>query len=248
MAAYSYALEQPIRPVYKRCRFWVISTTTADDLVARGISRDQIDVIYCGFNDDLLRPEPGLTKTSFPSVIYVGRLKKYKRVDLIIEAVARLAAKLPDLRLYVVGTGDREADLRRQVSALGIEKNVEFTGFVSETRKKELLTRSWVGAQTSTKEGWGLGVIEAAACGTPTVASESPGLIESVRANETGFLVPHGHVEALTEKLRLLLTEDALRTQYGAAACEWAQKFSWEEMARRSLEFIQLNTVSTAGK
>jgi glycosyltransferase involved in cell wall biosynthesis len=239
LAAYAYALEQPIPRVYRHCQFWALSKTTAEDLVARGIAPERIEIIYPGFNEDLLEPDPRVTKTPFPSVIYVGRLKKYKRVDLIISATAKLLPKFPDIHLFIVGTGDYESELRRQVASLGLNKVVESTGFVSEARKKELLQMAWVGAQTSTIEGWGLGVIEAGACGTPTVASDSPGLRESVRHDETGFLVPHGDVDALTGQLARLLGDAQLREKMGAAARAWAKQFSWGEMARRSLKFLE---------
>jgi glycosyltransferase involved in cell wall biosynthesis len=98
---------------------------------------------------------------------------------------------------------------------------------------------AWIGAQTSTIEGWGLGVIEAAACGTPTVASDSPGLRESVRDGETGILVPHGDVEALQNKMSSLLADTALRETMGTAARAWARQFSWKEMAHHSLQFLE---------
>jgi glycosyltransferase involved in cell wall biosynthesis len=98
---------------------------------------------------------------------------------------------------------------------------------------------AWVGTQTSTIEGWGLGVIEAGACGTPTVASDSPGLRESVRDGQTGILVPHGDVGALTRAIERLFADAGLRQKMGAAAREWATQFSWEEMARRSLQFLE---------
>lgn len=239
LAAYTYGLEQPIPRVYRHCQFWALSKTTAEDLRARGIVQEHIEIIYPGFNEDLLQPDRRVTKTSFPSLIYVGRLKKYKRIDLIISAVEKLQEKFQDIHLFIVGTGDYEAQLRQQIGALGLDKAVELCGFVSEERKKELLQMTWVGAQTSTIEGWGLGVIEAGACGTPTVASDSPGLRESVRHDETGFLVPHGDVEALTRQLALLLGDSALREKMGAAARSWAKQFSWEEMARRSLSFLE---------
>jgi glycosyltransferase involved in cell wall biosynthesis len=120
-----------------------------------------------------------------------------------------------------------------------VEKSVEFCGFVSEERKKELLQMAWIGAQTSTIEGWGLGVIEAAACGTPTVASDSPGLRESVRDGETGILVPHGDVDALKKNISCLLADASLRETMGTAARAWARQFSWKEMAHHSLQFLE---------
>lgn len=239
LAAYAYALEQPIPRVYRHCPFWALSKTTAEDLIARGITRERIEIIYPGFNEDLLQPDPRATKTPFPSVIYVGRLKKYKRVDLIISATAKLLSKFQDIHLFIVGTGDHEPRLRQQIAALELGEAVELCGFVSEARKKELLQMAWVGAQTSTIEGWGLGVIEAGACGTPTVASDSPGLRESVRHDEAGFLVSHGDVDALTGQLARLLGDAQLREKMGAAARAWAKQFSWEGMARRSLKFLE---------
>jgi glycosyltransferase involved in cell wall biosynthesis len=239
MAAYAYGLEQPIPCVYRHCLFWALSKTTAEDLHRRGIPPERTEIIYPGFNEELLKPHPLVAKTPFPSLVYIGRLKRYKRVDLIINATAELRAKFPDIHFFVVGTGDHERELRRQAASLGLETAVEFCGFVSETRKKELLQMAWAGAQTSTIEGWGLGVIEAGACGTPTVASDSPGLRESVRDGETGILVPHGDVGALTDAISRLLADGGFREKMGAAARDWAKRFSWEEMARRSLQFLE---------
>jgi glycosyltransferase involved in cell wall biosynthesis len=239
LAAYACALEKPIPRVYKNCQFWALSKTTEQDLIARGIAPKRIETIYAGFNEDLLAPDPRIQKTKFPSLVYLGRLKKYKRIDLIIAATAKLRAKFPEIRLFIVGTGDNENALRRQVSEFHLENCVEFSGFVSEKRKKELLQSAWLGVQTSAIEGWGLGVIEAGACGTPTVASDSPGLRESVRDGETGILVPHGDLGALAEKIAQLLGDAALREKMGAAARAWAAQFSWEEMARRSLKFLE---------
>jgi glycosyltransferase involved in cell wall biosynthesis len=239
MAAYAYALEQPIPRIYGKCLFWALSKTTAEDILSRGIPQERIEIIYPGFNEDLLKPDPQVTKTTYPSLIYIGRLKRYKRVDLIISATAALRAQFPDIHCFICGTGDHEKELRSQVASLGMEKVVEFCGFVSEARKKELLRMSWVGVQTSTIEGWGLGVIEAAACGTPTVASDSPGLRESVRDGQTGILVSHGDVEALAKAISRLLADVGFREKMGANAREWATRFSWEEMARRSLQFLE---------
>jgi len=239
MAAYAYGMEQPIPWVYRKSLFWALSQTTSEDLLERGIPKERIEIIYPGFNEDLLRPDPKIAKTPYPSIVYIGRLKRYKRVDLVINATAALRTKFPEIHFFVVGTGDHEKDLRQQVTSLGLEKSVEFCGFVSEARKRELLQMAWVGAQTSTIEGWGLGVIEAGACGTPTVASNSPGLRESVRDGETGVLVTHGDVPALADALSRLLGDDGFRGKMGASAREWAKRFSWEEMARQSLRFLE---------
>ena len=238
LAAYAYMLEQPISSVYRHTRFWGLSKSTAADLCSRGIPSDHITVIPPGFNEELLKPI-AVEKTPQPSLIYVTRLKRYKRVDLPITAVARLRGEFPGLRLFVTGSGDHEPELRELAASLGVTEAVEFTGFVSEERKHQLLQQAWLGVQTSTIEGWGLGVIEAGACGTPTVASDSPGLCESVRDGQTGVLVPHGDIDALVAALRRLLADHTERHRLGANAREWAQQLSWDTMSEQALAFLR---------
>jgi glycosyltransferase involved in cell wall biosynthesis len=110
---------------------------------------------------------------------------------------------------------------------------VEFLGFVSEEEKLELLQRAWIHVLTSPKEGWGISVLEAAACGTPSVASDSPGLRDSVRDGETGLLVPHGDVGALAEALARLVEERPTREAMGERARSWATEHEWDGVSLR---------------
>ena len=162
--------------------------------------------------------------------MYLGRLKRYKRVDLVLKAVARLRDRGMAAELIVAGKGDARAALEATVRDLGIGDRVRFAGFVSERQKAELLSRSWAHVLTSPKEGWGIVSMEASACGTPTVASDSPGLRETVRHGDTGYLVPHGDVEALTTALQRV-TEPQNRDRLGQAARSMAEQYSWEAIA-----------------
>ena len=105
-------------------------------------------------------------------------------------------------------------------------------GFVSEETKRELFRRAWVHVLTSPKEGWGITNLEAAACGTPVIASDSPGLRESVRHGETGFLVPHGDVRAMAARMRELVQSPSSVAALGSGARTFACRFSWEAAAR----------------
>jgi glycosyltransferase involved in cell wall biosynthesis len=91
----------------------------------------------------------------------------------------------------------------------------------------------------SPKEGWGIANLEAAACGTPTVASDSPGLRDSVQHGRTGFLVPHGDVAALADRIRALLENPAERERMGREARAFAETFSWDASAERMLEVLR---------
>jgi D-inositol-3-phosphate glycosyltransferase len=84
----------------------------------------------------------------------------------------------------------------------------------------------------SPKEGWGLASVEAAACGTPVLVSDSPGLRETMRHAETGFLVPHGDWRALADRMLALAGDPALVERLGRAARAFAEGLSWNRAAR----------------
>jgi glycosyltransferase involved in cell wall biosynthesis len=108
---------------------------------------------------------------------------------------------------------------------------VRFLGFITHEEKLTELRRAWLHVLTSPKEGWGIANLEAAACATPTVASDAPGLRESVVDGETGLLVPHGDVDALTEAIGGLIDDHARREAMGRAARRYAERFSWDASA-----------------
>jgi glycosyltransferase involved in cell wall biosynthesis len=164
-------------------------------------------------------------------VLYLGRLKRYKRVDLIMQAIAVLKRRGTTVHMIIAGKGDAAADLQALAASLGIDDLVQMRGFVTEDEKRELLRRTWVHTLTSPKEGWGISNLEAAACGTATIASDAPGLRDSVRNGETGFLVPHGDVDALADAIARVASDTALRDRLGAGALRFAQHYSWDRAA-----------------
>jgi len=152
--------------------------------------------------------------------------------DLVLQALARMRATGRDVVFHVAGTGPARAELEARAGELGLEDLVHFHGFVSEERKVELYRRSWVHVLTSVKEGWGISNIEAAGCGTPTVASDAPGVRESVVPGETGLLVPHGDVPALATAIADLLDDPERLRTLSEGARAYARGFSWDATAR----------------
>jgi glycosyltransferase involved in cell wall biosynthesis len=237
LAAAVWLAERPLPHVYRGVPFQAISESTADDLVARGIPRDLVRVIYPGIDTVHFTPAPG-TRAAMPLFTYLGRLKRYKGVDLVLRAFARLAQAHPTARLEIAGTGDHRPALERLAASLDLGERVRFLGFVSESEKLALLRRAWGLCFASPKEGWGITNLEAAACGTPVVASRSPGLRESVRDGETGYLVPHGDVPALAEAMRRLADSPTLVEALGARGREFAATFTWERAAAETAQHL----------
>jgi glycosyltransferase involved in cell wall biosynthesis len=230
-AAATWLLERPIPLVYRGLPAEAVSESTRDDLVARGLRAQDIRVIHNGVDVEFFRPDPSLAREPEPTFLSVGRLRRYKRIDHAIEAVARLKARNRRVRLLIAGKGDDEPRLRTIVERLGVGDLVTFAGFVSEEGKRDLMRRAWATIQPSPKEGWGITNVEAAACGTPTVASDSPGLRESVVHDTTGLLYPHGDIPALADALERLAMNPVEVARLGAAAHQFAQGFTWERAA-----------------
>jgi glycosyltransferase involved in cell wall biosynthesis len=150
------------------------------------------------------------------------------------------------VRLDIAGEGDDRSRLERLASYLGVADEVRFLGFVSEAEKVELLRSAWATVLLSPKEGWGITNVEAAACGTPAVASDSPGLRESVRHEQTGILVPHGDVDALAMVLVRLAEAPDLVAALGANARAFAEGLTWDEATDKTEEHL-LETIGVGG-
>jgi glycosyltransferase involved in cell wall biosynthesis len=207
-----------------------VSESTKRDLVRRGMHEGLIRVVPNGIDLDYFTPAPG-ARAARPTLVSVGRLKKYKRLDLIVDAVALLVGQGVDVDLLIVGDGDRRAALDAQVARLGLAGRVKLLGFVSDSEKRDVLRAAWVHVLTSEKEGWGISNLEAAACGTPCVASDSPGLRESVVHGETGLLVPHGDVAELAGALGSLIADPAIRERMARQGRAFAERYSWDGAA-----------------
>jgi glycosyltransferase involved in cell wall biosynthesis len=233
VAAAVWAAERPMPRGYRGAAVHAISASTRDDLVQRGFPAAAIRVIYPGVDAAHYTPDPAVERAAEPTFLYVGRLKRYKAVETALRAVASLRrAELPAAALQLAGNGSDRDRLERVSEREGA--GAAFLGYVTEERKVELYRRAWAVVFPSPKEGWGITNLEAAACGTPAVASDSPGLRESVRHGETGLLVPHGDAAALAAALGRLARDAALRERLGRGARAFAESLSWERAARET--------------
>jgi len=237
-AAYVYVLERCALALYRtRIPFMVVSRSTGLEFLASGFSADRLAVIH-NCVDHRRYSVGDRKKSAGPLAVYFGRLKKYKSVDHFLRALPAAIAGFPGLKGVIAGDGDDLGRLRDVARELGIQEAVEFTGYLSEEQKVDLLRSAWFTVTTSMKEGWGLTVIESNACGTPSIAADVPGLRDAVLEGETGLLYPHGDIGALSACMLRLLEDGALRRNLGEGAVRWAATFDWEDAAERTLAFL----------
>lgn len=239
VAAVVWAAERPIPRAYRRAWFEAISESTREDLVRRGVPRERIEVIYPGVDATWYAADAAVPRSPEPTFLYVGRLKRYKGVEIALRALALVRQVQPHVTLDVAGAGDDRGRLERVARMLGLGGAARFLGFVPDEEKRRLLRRSWAVVLASPKEGWGITNVEAAACGTPALASDSPGLRESVRHGETGFLVPHGDVRVLADRMLGLAADPALVERLGRGARAFAERLTWERAAEATEAHLQ---------
>lgn len=238
LASYVYLAERASLPMYRKIHFMIHSPSTQTEVTANGFSPDRIHYVPYGMNHQLFRTT-GVLKSSVPLIGALGRLKKYKSFDHLIEAFPIVKKVIPDAKLVIVGDGDDRPRLEELAAKSGVGADITFTGFVSESEKVDWLNRMHVAVNTSAKEGWGLTAIEANACGTTTVSSNVQGLRDAVLDGETGLLYEYGNREQLAEKIILLLRDAALRERLSAAALKRSKEFDWQIGAERTMEVIE---------
>jgi glycosyltransferase involved in cell wall biosynthesis len=220
----------PLRWLYRDARFVCVSNATAADIADHGIPHTQIAVNYNGVELDAFSPGP---KSPEPTLVFLGRLKRYKRIELLLDAMTAL----PRGTLHIAGDGDYRGAIEKAIAARGLAGRVHMHGAVDEAGKLRLLQRSWVHVTASACEGWGLTVTEAAACGTPTVAINAGGLAESVVDGETGVLVDDA--EEMARVLDALIDDDATRARMVKAGLARTRGFTWERTARTTLSALR---------
>jgi glycosyltransferase involved in cell wall biosynthesis/O-antigen/teichoic acid export membrane protein len=226
----------PLRWLYTGSRFQTLSHAEAEKIGAHGIPLEAIDVNYIGVELDAFGPGE---RAPEPTLLYLGRLKKYKRIELLLDVLEQV----PEAVLEVAGEGDHRPVLEAEIERRGLSDRVRMHGHVSEDRKHELLQRAWVNLTASSAEGWCLTVMEAGACATPTAALAVGGLPESIDDGRTGALARDA--QELGDKVRAIVADPAERDRLGHAALERARTFTWDAAAQRSLDGLEAARAET---
>ncbi|HZY98825.1 MAG TPA: glycosyltransferase [Candidatus Baltobacteraceae bacterium] len=225
----SFCEEKLVPMIYRNVHFVTISEDTLAEMRQFGIGNSAAGLVRCGVDKTLV---PG-KKAAVPTVLYLGRLKAYKRVDVLVDEFAKVRSRMPDAVLRIAGTGDSRPGLEDRVRQRHLEDAVFFEGFVDEDRKRELLQGAWVTVTLSEMEGWGIGAIEGNACGTPAIAYDVPGLREAIAHDRSGLIVADGGDAAAA--ILSVLADGALRARLERGALARAAEFSWDRTAREML-------------
>ncbi len=234
-----WLLEKTLHRVYTRAAkkgkiraVVTVSESTKRDLVELGYPEHLVTIAYNGLDWDRYRECPSLAKEKEDLVVYVGRITPYKRLQDLLKAWSLVEKEHPGPRLVIAGRPDHKylERLKRLANRLGLRR-AEIRANISHEEKLQLLARAKTLVYTSTREGWGQTILEAAACQTPAIAYNVPGLRDAVKHMETGILVEPGNTEQLANAIKLLLIDEALRRELSEKALQYVKRFSWESTA-----------------
>ena len=238
VASYVYCAERLALSIYRKIPLIAISESTRQELLSHGYQPENVFLVPCAVNHATYSQLPGVKRT-YPMIGYIGRIKKYKSVDHLLRAFTIVLKEIPQAKLVVIGEGDSKLAFEQLSHELQIDHATTFTGFLPLEEKIRLLNQMQLIVNTSAKEGWGLTVTEANACGTPAVASDVPGLRDAVKDGETGLLYEYGNIEQLAEKIMLLLRDEHLRSRLSTGALAYAQSLTWDTSAKIMLDVIE---------
>ncbi|MEA3459311.1 MAG: glycosyltransferase family 1 protein [Chloroflexota bacterium] len=224
-------------------RIIAISESTKKDIVRMfGVPPERVDVVYCGV-DETFRPLPEEQVADFRKrhgpperfILFVGTLEPRKNVTRLIEAYSLLVARHPSLKLVIGGAkGWFYENIFAEVERLGLQGEVLFPGFIPRRELPLWCNAAELFVYPSLYEGFGLPPLEAMACGTPVIASDTSSLPEVV--GEGGMLVNPVDVEALAGAMGRVLSDEALRQTMSEQGLRRAGHFSWRKMARETVQ------------
>jgi glycosyltransferase involved in cell wall biosynthesis len=240
--ALGYLAEPLYLRLYRQMPVLTVSPSTRSDLL-RFNFKGPISVIPEGLEPVSAQQAP---KADEPTFIYVGRITPSKRVDHIIKAFALFRRNRGCGLLRIVGGGSRRycESLVGLARRLGVEHQVVFHGHVSSPEKHRLMAEAHALLMTSVREGWGLVVIEANACGTPAIVYDVPGLRDSVGHDSTGLVV-ESRPENLFAAMNRLTNDPALYSRFSAECILRSRAFSFDNSASATAEAFEraVNTV-----
>ncbi len=231
-------------PLYRRERIVTLSESSKTEIVGDlGLAPDRVTVVPPGVHPRFSPDPSGRVVPQRGSVLAVGRLVPVKRFDYLIRAVAAARRQAPELRLTIVGAGYEKDRLLSLVDRLDAQGWVEILHGISNDELVDRYRAAWVVASSSAREGWGMTLTEAAACGTPAVATRIAGHTDAVVDGVSGLLAD-SEVE-LAEQLARVCLDDGLRARLAEGALAHATRFRWEATAVGVLEALCEETLAS---
>jgi glycosyltransferase involved in cell wall biosynthesis len=221
-------------PLYRSSRVVTLSDSSRREIVDMlGLPASRVSVVPPGVGT---RFTPGSVRSADPLVMAVGRLVPVKRFDLLVDALMSVRRSVPNLRAIIVGEGVERPRLESKIAEFGAQGWLSLPGRLDDEALLKTYRRAWVLACTSLREGWGMSITEAGACGTPAVVTRIAGHVDVVEHGVTGLLVDS--TDTFAAALDAVLRDGGLRDRLGRGARTRAASLTWEAAAAGTLDAL----------
>ena len=230
----------------KSAALTVVSKAMKKTVVDMGVAPDKVEVIPMGVDlKGLFTPDPGVQRKT-DELLFVGRLVEVKGLQILLDAMPKVLAKHPGIRLVVAGAGPLESELRASAAKLNMTDRVDFLGMVPQSKLPLLYQQAtlavfpFIVTKSGVQEGFGLVVVEAMGCCCPVIAGDLPAIQDTVVHEENGLIFPSGNAQVLADSILKLLDDPEFRARLaGEGRKSVVQNFDWEVIAEKYAEIYE---------
>ena len=230
----------------KSAALTVVSKAMKKTVVDMGVAPDKVEVIPMGVDlKGLFTPDPGVQRKT-DELLFVGRLVEVKGLQILLDAMPKVLAKHPGIRLVVAGAGPLESELRASATKLNMTDCVDFLGMVPQLKLPSLYQQAtlavfpFIVTKSGVQEGFGLVVVEAMGCCCPVIAGDLPAIQDTVVHEENGLIFPSGNAQVLADSILKLLDDPEFRARLaGEGRKSVVQNFDWEIIAGKYSHIYQ---------
>ena len=183
--------------------------------------------------------QPGEHRSVEPLVVAVGRLVPVKRFDALIQDFVEVRRAVPSAKFVIIGEGYLRSELESLIAEKGAQDWISLPGRVSDEDLREFYQQAWLVTSASLREGWGMSLTEAAACGTPSVAVDIAGHRDAVQDGVSGILVPE---DMLATSIAKVLLDAVQLDRLRQGALLYAESLTWDAAALRLFQLLAVRS------
>jgi len=227
------------------CDVCVVNSTATKDTVLGITNVREVEIVPMGADLSMFNPNVKSDikkdyKINGPIILTVGRLSKEKGIEYTIKAMPTILKKIPEIKLIIVGAGPEENNLKKLSKKLNLTGNVVFTGGIPNKNLSRFYKSADVFVLPSLREGMGLVLLEAMACGTPVIGSNTGGITDIIKYGESGFLVKPKDPEDIAEKIIVLLSNKELQQKFSEEGLKIVrERFSWNVIVKKFVKILR---------
>jgi len=221
-------------------KWTVVSNYLKEEILSLDPALERIVEVLPLPHDETLFYRDDTVQRNDQLVVSVTRFTEQKRVGYLIDAFARVLEKSPAAQLEIYGSGPRQRTIEHRIDQLGLREKITIFAPVPQEKLREVYNRAAVVVLNSYQEGFGLALSEAMMCGAAVIGTASGGILDIIKHQETGWLVPLDNSDKLADAILELLSDSSLRQKLADNGYRFArQNYASGPLAERYAQMVR---------